>query len=171
MVNDSFKNYSLTEIKKEKYFNFLIEFLHSIEKLSTCLRRHVGAVIFNDHTKDIISYGYNGAPRKVSECLVTGCRRMEKGIKSGENLNACIGEHAEVNAIINNSFLGNNSTDNMSMICSAKPCLKCLKAIVNSGIKKVFYLEDYNIPEEEKYFYDRIVNDSGIILIKVKGDK
>ena len=49
---------------------------------STCLRRRVGAVLVRD--KQILSTGYNGAPRGVSHCEAVGCLREQLGIASGE---------------------------------------------------------------------------------------
>lgn len=164
---NNFNSLEKTMRKRKTRIQFLLDVLKAIEKLSTCKRRHVAAIVFDPNTYNIISYGYNGAPKKVSECNEIGCIREQKNIKSGEKLNLCIASHAEENAIVNASALGNVTTKNMAMICSAKPCLKCLKTITNAEIKLVYYKENYSIPKEEQEIYNRIVNDTGIILTPI----
>jgi len=65
---------------------------------STCLRRHVSAVIVRD--KRILSTGYNGAPSGLAHCEETGCLREQLGIPSGQRQEICRGLHAEQKAII-----------------------------------------------------------------------
>ena len=69
-----------------------------VAQRSTCLRRHVGAILVRD--KRIITTGYNGAPSRINHCLDVGCLREQMGIPSGERHELCRGLHAEQNAII-----------------------------------------------------------------------
>lgn len=64
---------------------------------STCLRRKVGVVMVRD--KQILSTGYNGAPRNITHCDEAGCLREKLNIPSGERHEICRGAHAEINAI------------------------------------------------------------------------
>jgi len=111
-----------------------------LAKRSTCLRHNVSAILVNSNGC-IISTGYNGAPRGVKHCKK--CLREILRIPSGQRQEICIGSHAEINAIVQAARYG-ISTDNSSMYCTDSPCSYCAKAIVNAGIRAVYYLKDYN---------------------------
>ena len=69
---------------------------------STCIRRKFGAVIVKND--EIISSGYNGAPRGRKNCTDLGyCMREKMGIPRGERYEMCRSVHAEANAIISAS--------------------------------------------------------------------
>jgi len=70
-----------------------MEITRLVAKRSTCIRRHVGAIIVRD--KRILATGYNGAPRGLPHCLETGCLREKLGIPSGQNQELCRGLHGE----------------------------------------------------------------------------
>jgi len=78
--------------------DYFMEITRLVSKRSTCLRRHVGAVIVRN--KRILTTGYNGAPRGLPHCSETGCLRDQLGIPSGQKQELCRGLHAEQNAII-----------------------------------------------------------------------
>jgi len=107
---------------------------------STCLRRHVGAVIVRD--RYIVSTGYNGAPQGVEHCSENGCLREKLAIPSGERHEMCRGSHAELNAIAQAAQIG-VSTEGSTILCTHEPCSFCTKAILNAGIKEVVYLHPY----------------------------
>ena len=68
---------------------------------STCLNRKVGACIYNPYIEDIIAYGANRIPFKLTSCKDVGkCKRRQLGYKSGEGLEYCRCIHAEVDAIL-----------------------------------------------------------------------
>lgn len=99
---------------------------------STCNRLAVGATIVRD--KRVISGGYNGSVSGEDHCIDVGCY-MEDG--------HCLRTiHAEANAILQCSKFG-SSTDGASIYVTHFPCLQCTKHIIQSGITKLFYLEDY----------------------------
>jgi dCMP deaminase len=111
---------------------------------STCLRRKVGAIIVKD--KRILTTGYNGAPMGVKNCLEIGtCLREELGVPSGERQEICRGLHAEQNAIIQAAFHGVRIKGSV-IYCTNQPCILCAKMIINCGIRKIYYFEDY--PDE-----------------------
>ena len=112
-----------------------------VAKRSTCLRRHVGAVIVKD--KRILSTGYNGAPSGVPHCEATGCLRQNQDIPSGQRHELCRGLHAEQNAIIQAAYHG-ITIQGATLYCTNKPCVICTKMIINAGIRKIFYQEGYN---------------------------
>jgi dCMP deaminase len=111
---------------------------------STCLRRKVGAIIVKD--KRILTTGYNGAPMGVRNCLDIGtCLREELEVPSGERQEICRGLHAEQNAIIQAALHGVRIKGSV-IYCTNQPCILCAKMIINCGIRKIYYFEDY--PDE-----------------------
>ncbi|WP_352424820.1 deoxycytidylate deaminase [Aminomonas paucivorans] len=110
---------------------------------STCLRRHVGAVIVRDHY--MVSTGYNGAPRGVPHCAEVGCLRERLGIPSGERHEMCRGSHGEINALSQAAAMG-VSTAGGILYCTHEPCSFCTKALINGGIREMVFLNPY--PDE-----------------------
>jgi len=109
----------------------------------TCLRRKVGAVIVKD--LQIISTGYNGAPKGLPHCSEVGCLREKLGIPSGERHEICRGSHAEINAIAQAAAVG-TSTEGAVLYCTHEPCSFCTKAIINAGIHRIVFVFGYPDP-------------------------
>lgn len=107
---------------------------------STCLRRQVGAVVVRG--LQLVSTGYNGAPRGTSHCLETGCLRALLGVPSGERQEMCRGSHAEGNAIAQAARMG-IATDGATVYCTDEPCSFCTKSLLNAGIVRVVYIRPY----------------------------
>ncbi len=122
---------------------YFIEITRQVATRSTCLRRHVGAVIVRD--KRILSTGYNGAPTGFPHCQEVGCMRAELGIPSGQRQEICRALHAEQNAIIQAALHG-ISTIGADIYTTTQPCVTCAKMIINAGISRVISLELY--PDE-----------------------
>ena len=121
----------------EKYF---MDITQLVAKRSTCLRRSVGAVIVKN--KRILTTGYNGAPSNIKHCIEAGCLREDLNVASGERHELCRGIHAEQNAIIQAALHGVSIKD-ATLFCTNQPCSICAKMIINSGIKKIYYLSRY----------------------------
>ena len=82
--------------------NYYLDIADSVLERSTCLRRKYGAIIVRND--EIISTGYNGAPRGRKNCSDLGiCTRETLHIPSGERYELCRSVHAEANAIISAS--------------------------------------------------------------------
>ncbi len=108
---------------------------------SNCVRRHVGAVIVVDDR--VVSIGYNGTPRGYKNCDEGGCPRCNaRDMASGMALGECLCIHAEENCIIHAANYG-ASVKNGVLYTLLSPCLICSKMIVNSGIRKVNFLDQY----------------------------
>lgn len=130
-------------------------------KRSTCLRRHVGAVIVKD--RHIIATGYNGAPRGVAHCSeIGGCLREEMNIPSGERHELCRALHAEQNAIIQAATLGQSIEDGDIYITN-QPCVICAKMIINAGIKRIVVRDGY--PDELAV---KILDEAGLKVVELK---
>ena len=79
--------------------NYYLDIADAVLDRSTCLRKKYGAIIVRND--EIISTGYNGAPRGRKNCSDLGrCMREELKIPSGERYELCRSVHAEANAII-----------------------------------------------------------------------
>ncbi len=112
--------------------------VEAISKRSTCLRHNIGAAVVHDKT--VVSTGFNGAPRELPHCSEIGCLRDKLKIPSGTRHEICRGVHAEQNAIIRGDPL---RMVGATIYVNAKPCTICAKMIINSGIKRVVYIEYY----------------------------
>ena len=148
----------------DKWKKRFMELTEHIATWSSCLRRHVGAVIVKD--KRIMTTGYNGAPAGVKTCIERGsCLRNEMNIESGTNAEVCYAAHAEQNAIIQAAKEG-ISLKGCVLYCTHQPCVVCAKMIINSGIKEVIYKEGY--PDE---FSQKICEEAGVKLTKYNEDE
>ena len=100
---------------------------------SYCKRRQVGALIVKDRM--IISDGFNGTPSGFENVC-----EDENGVTKPYVL------HAEANAITKVAKSGNNS-DGSTLYVTSSPCLECSKLIIQSGIKRVVYQEEYRLTD------------------------
>ncbi len=116
-----------------------------VAKRSNCCRRQVAAVIVHD--RRIISTGYNGTPRGITNCDEGGCARCHSTIPSGEGLGDCICCHAEENAIVQAAYHG-ISIKNGVLYCTTSPCLLCTKMIINAGLSEVVYENEYHLNKQ-----------------------
>ena len=107
---------------------------------SNCMKRKVAAVIVRD--RRIVSTGYNGTPRGVTNCNEGGCPRCNSLAPSGTKLGECLCSHAEENAIVQAAYHG-ISVRGATIYSTFSPCLICTKMIINSGITEVVYDLDY----------------------------
>jgi len=137
---------------------YFMEITKLVAMRSTCLRRHVGAIIVKD--KKILATGYNGAPTGVDHCTDVGCLREKLDVPSGERHELCRGLHAEQNAIIQAAYHG-VTIQGSTLFCTNLPCSICVKMIINAGIKVVVYLDGY----ADSLSLD-LIEKSGVKLIK-----
>ena len=126
---------------------------------STCLRRHVGAILVKD--KRILATGYNGAPSGVRHCEEVGCLRQDTSVPSGMRHELCRGLHAEQNAIIQAAYHGISITG-ATLYCTNKPCVICSKMLINAGIGTIYYDEGYNDP-----LADEMLEEAGIEMLRL----
>lgn len=100
---------------------------------SYCKRRQVGALIVKD--KMIISDGYNGTPSGFENVC-----EDESGVTKPYVL------HAEANAISKVAKSG-NSSEGATLYVTASPCIECAKLIIQAGIKRVVYKDEYRLTD------------------------
>jgi len=112
--------------------------------------------------KQILSTGYNGAPKNVRHCREVGCLREKLNVASGQRHELCRGIHAEQNAIIQAAFHG-VSVKNASLFCTNQPCSICAKMIINAGIRKIYYRSGYADPLALE-----MIEESGVELVQLE---
>ena len=100
---------------------------------SYCKRRQVGALLAKDRM--IISDGYNGTPSGFENIC-----EDENGVTKPYVL------HAEANAISKIAKSGNSALD-ATLYVTASPCLECAKLIIQSGIRRVVYRDEYRLTD------------------------
>lgn len=111
------------------------------------MRRQVAALIVKD--RRIISTGYNGTPRGVTNCCEGGCARCASDVPSGANLGECICSHAEENAVTQAAYHG-ISVKGAMLYCTLSPCLFCSKMLINAGITEVIYENEYQFGDQTR---------------------
>lgn len=100
---------------------------------SYCKRRQVGAILVKDRM--IISDGYNGTPSGFeNQC------EDENGVTKPYVL------HAEANAITKVAKSG-NSSKGATLYVTAAPCIECAKLIIQAGISRVVYKDEYRLTD------------------------
>lgn len=139
-------------MKREDYITW-DEYFMGVAVMSTYRSKdpktQVGACIVNKDNK-ILSIGYNGSPRGFADDILPW--NSEGEFKELKNSYVC---HSELNAILN--YKG-DLTDT-KLYVTLFPCNECAKAIVQSGIKEVIYLEEYrhsDILEVTKKIFDQV---------------
>ncbi|MCF0177229.1 MAG: dCMP deaminase family protein [Bacteroidales bacterium] len=120
----------MTEEKQKQFDRSYIEMARVWARNSYCKRRQVGAIIVKD--KMIISDGYNGTPAGFENVC-----EDENGVTKPYVL------HAEANAITKVAKSG-NSSENATLYVTAAPCMECSKLIIQAGIKRVVFHENYH---------------------------
>ena len=132
----------MERISKENYY---LDIAETVLERATCLRRIYGAIIVKND--EIISTGYNGAPRGRANCVDMGyCSREAMKVPRGERYELCRSVHAEANAIISASrrdmvggtiyLVGRNAVTG-ELLNDATSCLMCRRMIINAGLDRV----------------------------------
>jgi dCMP deaminase len=119
---------------------------------STCTRLHVGAVVVKDGR--IIASGYNGSVEGTAHCTDVGDL-----IVDGHCIRAV---HAEQNALLQLAKMG-IAAEGAEIYVTDFPCVHCTKFLLQSGIKKINYIRNYNNDE----FAMSLIRDKGIALQQV----
>lgn len=130
--------------RKDKV-DYYLDIADAVQSRSTCIRRKFGAIIVRND--EIISTGYNGAPRGRKNCVDLGyCARNKLNIPAGERYELCRSVHAEANAIISASrsemiggtlYLVGRDAQTNEILSTTTPCAMCRRLIINAGIKQV----------------------------------
>ncbi|MCL1828224.1 MAG: deaminase [Oscillospiraceae bacterium] len=125
--------------------DYYLDLADAVLQRSTCIRRMYGAIIVKND--EIISTGYNGAPRGRKNCSDYGyCTRQKLNIPSGERYELCRSVHAEANAVISAArrdmldgtmYLVGRDFETGKLLTDTTSCTMCRRIIINSGITKI----------------------------------
>jgi dCMP deaminase len=126
----------------------------TLQRTSSCKRRQVVALIVRDG--DVMLAAANGPLDCLNPAKWSMCLREQYHITSGRNHEVCRGLHAEQYVIAKAARQG-ISTLGTEMFLSTKPCSVCAKLIVEAGITRVVYMEDFPDP-----FSDEILKSGGV---------
>ena len=131
----------------------------------TCLRRHYGAIIVKND--EIISTGYNGAPRGRKNCIdLNHCVREELKVPSGERYELCRSVHAEANCIISASrrdmlgatlYLACLDGKTGELLAGTNSCTMCKRQGINAGIQTVIIRDtkdEFRVIDVNKWIED-----------------
>lgn len=148
---DKMQNTPTTKVSRKDYY---LNIANAVSKRSTCLRRQYGAIIVKND--EIISTGYNGAPRGQTDCFQLGkCNRDAHGCAPRTGYEYCPSVHAEMNAVIHaarkDSYGGTlyivgteystvDLTAEHPAMRFADPCTctYCKRMMLNAGIADVY---------------------------------
>ena len=141
---------------RKSWDDYFMEIARVVASRSTCNRKQVGAVIIDPESKAIISTGYNGSLPSAPHCTDVGCYIID-----GHCTRTV---HAETNAINHASKIGARLNGTV-LYCTTKPCWNCFKNIIQSGIDKVYYLDDYKDPNS--VLYNAWLEERGYPLVRL----
>ncbi len=152
----------MARIDKENYY---LDIAGTVLERSTCMRRHYGAIIVQDD--EIVSTGYNGAPRGRKNCHELGyCTREALNIPSGQRYDLCRSVHAEANAIISAArrevlgatlYMVCKNPASGALIPHSSSCSMCRRLIINAGIARVIIRDtptEYRVVDVQRDWVD-----------------
>ncbi len=129
--------------ERPSWDEYFMTITRQVAERSTCLRAKVGAVIVRD--RSILATGYNGAPAGMPHCLDVGCLLYRSTNPAGDEEENCFRTiHAEINAIAQAARHGAR-IEGADIYVTHTPCIHCLKVLVNTGVRRIFYERPYKI--------------------------
>lgn len=143
---------------KQKFIDLYADIAHRVSQLSSAKRLQVGAIVVKDDR--IISIGYNGMPSGwdnnceyadigFSDAVFGQPQTLiNRGLKTRPEV-----LHAESNCI-SKLAKSSESGDSATMFVTHSPCMECAKLIYQSGIKEVYYSQDYR-SDDGVYFLQK----------------
>lgn len=122
----------IKEKMKPKYKKLYSEIVKILASFSKDKRKQVGALLLKDNR--IIATGYNGKPNNFPE---------KEYLINNHDISAV---HAEMNCLCFAAKHGISIKD-CEIFVSHFPCIQCTKLLYQSGIKKIYYVENYKNDE------------------------
>ena len=157
-------------MERRDKINYYLDLAEMVSQRSTCLRRRYGAVIVNND--EVVSTGYNGAPRGRKNCTEVGwCIREKLKIPRGERYEICRSVHAEANAIISAArdrmlgaslYLTGVDAQTGEYVANSSSCSMCKRQVINAGITKVYVRDDKDSYRVVDVNEDWVVNEESL---------
>jgi dCMP deaminase len=132
---------------RPEHLEYFMGIALAVRERANCLGRRVGAVLV---VKDrLVAAGYNGTPMKVKNCDEGGCDRCAHPdqYESGTGYDVCICVHAEQNALMSAARFG-IPVEGAVIFTTVRPCFGCMKELLQAKVEAVFYLHDWEHPDE-----------------------
>lgn len=123
--------------------HFCVRVARLLGARSRAVRARVGCVIWDAKLRTIVSVGYNGTPPGSDNTMEIDNVTLDSVI------------HAEMNCLSKLSFFQKHFSNNLLMVVTHTPCLKCAQEIVKTKMKHVYYLDNYG-------------NHAGLLLLREK---
>jgi dCMP deaminase len=121
---------------RKEWDRYFLDMALAASARSTCLRRHVGAVVV-DRRSRVRGVGFNGAPSGLPHCNEVGCLMQD-----GHCVRAI---HAEINALLE---CVPGERVGATLYCTDYPCDDCAKVILNTGIRRVVFARPYEVADD-----------------------
>ena len=132
-----------------KFDDFYLDMAERTALLSHANRKKVGAIIVKD--SNILAYGYNGTPSGADNCCEYPILDHGEELVTKQSV-----LHAESNALMKVAQ-SNESTKDSTLYVTLSPCFECSKLIIQSGIKKVIFIEKYRDQSSISFLEDNNV--------------
>jgi dCMP deaminase len=127
---------------------------HDFAERGTCPRKKVGCVIISEEGF-VLATGYNGSPKGTKHCLEIGCVEDNYGHCSRSI-------HAEINAISQAALRGTSLRDSRIFV-TLMPCLTCAKALIQSGVKEIYWEENYLENQRDAKLLTDLLEECGVL--------
>jgi dCMP deaminase len=130
---------------RQNIHKFYLDIAKKYSERGTCPKLKVGAILVKNNR--IISAGYNGAPSGFEHCedVIPMCYEEHNHCRNAMHAEESILSHCAKNGI---------STNDGVLYITLYPCLRCIKLLIESGIKTVYYINDYK--NDENIFSNKI---------------
>ena len=140
---------------RPEWDSYIMKIAYAVSERSTCDRAFVGCVLVLE--KRILTTGFNGSPMGQPHCDEEGHLMVD---------GHCIRTiHAETNAIIQAALHG-VSTRGSTCYVTHFPCIQCAKMLINAGVVRIVYDQEYRIDENTLEFL-RLAE---VELVRVNGE-
>lgn len=121
-------------MNQNKMNNLYMDIAVRLTNMSYAKRKKVGAILVKDD--NIISFGWNGMPTNFDNC----CEHLDENNNIITNNEVT---HAELNIFAKLAKNGTIGIKGSTLYVTLSPCFECSKLIIQSGVSKVYYLEEY----------------------------
>ena len=139
---------TLPPVSRPDWHEYYMGIAMAVRRRANCIGNRVGAILVVDN--HIVATGYNGTPSGLPNCDEGGCERCAKReeYQSGEAYDLCICVHAEQNAVLMAARFGIKVA---GALCysTMRPCLGCTKELLQARVDSVYYLHDWQHPNEK----------------------